>query len=135
MDRNKPILKTAVPHEWMEQLEMLAKQTGCSVSELLRDAIAQYLGICEQPASQTLDQFRTELNTFKVSISQLDEKVNNLSSNSRLLTTLSLKIAVLEEIVAKNTTPAKNTATSSQLLDDDDDCDEPDEILTDFLPR
>lgn len=129
MNRNIPVLKTAVPQEWIKQLETLAKQTGCSVSELLRDAIAQYLKISEQPSSQTLDEFRTELNTFKISISQLTKKVNGLSSNSHLLTTLSMRMAALEG------TSAKNTSTSSQLLDDDDDCDEPDEILTDFLPR
>ncbi|MCU0533000.1 MAG: ribbon-helix-helix domain-containing protein [Hydrococcus sp. Prado102] len=134
MDRNKPVLKTAVPQEWIEQLETLAKQTGCSVSELLRDAIAQYLGIWEQPSSQTLDQLRTELNTFKVSISQLHEKVNDISSKSHLLTTLNLRLTALEGTIAKNAFPPDNASTSSQLLDDDE-CDEPDEILTDFLPR
>jgi DNA repair ATPase RecN len=135
MDRNKLVLKTAVPQEWIKQLETLAKETGCSVSELLRDAIAQYLTISEQPSSQTLDQLRTELNTFKVSISQLTEKVNGISSNSQLLTTLSMRLAALEGIVAKNAFPANNASTPSQLVDDDDDCDEPDEILSDFLPR
>jgi Ribbon-helix-helix protein, copG family len=135
MDRNKLVLKTAVPQEWIKQLETLAKETECSVSELLRDAIAQYLNISEQPSSQTLDQLRTELNSFKLSLSQLTKKVNNISSNSHLLTTLSMRLEALEGIVAKNAFPANNASTPSQLVDDDDDGDEPDEILSDFLPR
>lgn len=135
MDRNKSTLKTAVPQEWIEQLETLAKQNKCSVSELLRDAIAQYLNISERPDLQSLDEFRSELNTFKLYLSQLTEKVNSYSSHSQLLTTLSIRLAALEGAIAPKDFAIDNASTSSNLFDDDDDCDEPDEILTDFIPR
>jgi hypothetical protein len=136
MNRNESFLEVQFPQEWVEQFEMLALQTGRTVSELVREAIAQYLGISEQPSSQRLEQLSAEFKTFQAELAELTQKVNALSGYSHLVTTLSVRLTTLEGMVAQSPPNQSIPSSSFQLIDEDeDDYDEPDEILTDFFPR
>jgi sulfur carrier protein len=72
-------LKISIPQAWMVQYEVLAKQKGIPVTDLLQEALGQYI------------------------------------SSENNLTSVSVHLIVTSE--------------------EDDEEDEPDEILTDFLPR
>jgi hypothetical protein len=162
MERNKPSATAKVPQEWVEQLEKIAKQTGKSVNELVRDAIAQYLGVGEQPSEFTplvnrppnppnlggeqvvnlpkardFEQLSAELATYKTQLTQLNQKVNDLLSYSQLVTTLQIRLTSLEGKIIQNHQDKAIATTSSELINTDEDTydDEPDEILPDFLPR
>lgn len=129
-DRQEIKLETTIPQEWMDRFEDLAKQTGRSLTELIQEALAQYIGadLGARSPSQ-LEQFRSEL-------AFLRQKVTELEPYKERVEMLSVR---LEAIEGKRS-QAENKSTSSQNLpldeaDDDDFDDEPDEILTDFLPR
>lgn len=72
-------IEISIPQAWMVQYEVLAKQKGISVTDLLQEALSQYI------------------------------------SGAKNLTSASVHLTVTSE--------------------DDDEEDEPDEVLTDFLPR
>lgn len=40
----KPMVGARVPHSWKEQIEILCRESGKSESEIVQEAIAQYLG-------------------------------------------------------------------------------------------
>ena len=40
----KPMVGARVPHSWKEQIETLCRESGKSESEIVQEAIAQYLG-------------------------------------------------------------------------------------------
>ncbi len=50
----KPLVATRVPHSWAAQIEELSQETGKSQSEIVREAIAQYLGKTDPEAVATM---------------------------------------------------------------------------------
>ncbi|MDX2242351.1 MAG: hypothetical protein NW224_16830 [Leptolyngbyaceae cyanobacterium bins.302] len=40
----KPMVGARVPHSWKEQIETLGRESGKTESEIVQEAIAQYLG-------------------------------------------------------------------------------------------
>jgi predicted DNA-binding protein len=135
MKKDETILEVNVPQEWSEQFERLAKQSGHSVSELVREALAQYLDNCDR-SSIRLDCLSSDLESLKADLANLVQKVNLLSENSHLVATMSARLTALERIAIASKAPETTISMPSSLDDeDDDDFDEPDEILMDFLPR
>ncbi|OKH24494.1 hypothetical protein NIES593_07410 [Hydrococcus rivularis NIES-593] len=134
-NRDEATLEVNVPQAWIEQFETLANQSGRSASELVREALAHYLGISGQQPATSLDRLSSELKTFKAELAELTQKVNALSEKSYLITTMSARLTTLERAIALGNSTQTATAAPSQLMDTDDDDydDEPDEILTDFL--
>lgn len=45
MSKNqKPLASARIPHEWMEQIKSICEESGKTPSEVMQDAIGQYLG-------------------------------------------------------------------------------------------
>lgn len=138
MDRKKPSAIAKVPQEWVEQLETIAKQTGQSVNDLVREAIAQYLGVEKFSFSTPPDweRLNAELTTYKTQLEELNQKIDDLSTYSQLVTTLQMRLTALEGRVIQNNQDEAIVTSSPELdINEDDYDDEPDEILFDFLPR
>lgn len=148
MKSPKASVKTQIPSAWLEQFEQLAKQTGRSTGELVREALEQYLIankelFLDESSDLTLKGFSQELETLKTELAQLTQQVKQLSSHSQLIATTSTRLTILETLVNNNgNSSVAAIANFSQATnleksqeEDDSDCDEPDEILTDFLPR
>ncbi|MBA2747405.1 MAG: hypothetical protein H0U45_01395 [Tatlockia sp.] len=60
-----PMVGARVPEVWQEQIKAIAHSAGRKEAEIVRDAIAQYLG-------------KTDPSSVKTAISDLQERVNNL---------------------------------------------------------
>jgi predicted transcriptional regulator len=131
------VLSTQVPQTWAKKLEVLAEQTGRSLTELVREAVAQYLGVEEQKYSEVkLEQVEAELVLLK-------QKVAELEPYKAQVATILMRLAVIEQAIAQDREPINISQTFSaatswsanmQALVNDDIDDEPDEILIDFLP-
>lgn len=60
-----PMVGARVPQDWQQQIIALAAASGRKEAEIVRDAIAQYLG-------------QTDPNSVKGAISDLQERVTNV---------------------------------------------------------
>ena len=123
-----------VPQEWLVKLEQLSQKTGRSIEELIREALAQYLGI-EKKISPSQTLVNVPLATIQQDLTTLKQKVNHLEQLFPQVTTLEAKLFSLEKILIPELSTLPNSQTFTQVvpLDDDEQYDEPDEILTDFL--
>lgn len=130
------LLGAKVPQEWLNQFEELAKQTGRSLTELVREALAQYIGVQENLSSGV-----SQLKAFEAELALLKQKVASLESYKHQVTQLTLRLGAIEQVMVQAQTQAITPSTSSfsdSLLIEtgaiDDVDDEPDEVLRDFLP-
>lgn len=135
-EENK-LLGATVPQEWIDKFELLAKHRGRSVSELVRDALAQYIGIDESSSKivSQLAQFQAELKLLK-------QKITEVELYKTQIKELSVRLAVVEQNMGKAQSQLFSSNSSSSeawLIDNEIDedyiDDEPDEVLTDFLHR
>jgi predicted transcriptional regulator len=129
----KITLSTKVPRSWGNKLEELAEQTGRSPTDLLREALAQYLGV-EDQKSADIDR----LGAIEAELAALNQKVAELEPYKTQMVAILTRLVVVERAVANNQHPGNITQTFSvemQAIADDDIDDEPDEILIDFLPN
>ncbi|MGC9526471.1 MAG: ribbon-helix-helix domain-containing protein [Limnospira sp.] len=120
----------AIPQEWAHRLQERSRQTGCPISELLREAVGQYLAT-DIPTSSPSP---VELELLKREVSELRRQLFVLEKTVPAFKLLESRVAMLERRVGwGRVTPGSSTAPA---VDDDDEeiDDEPDEILTDFLP-
>lgn len=123
-------LETIVSLEWAEQLNQLSLETGHSLTELIQEAIGQYLNKTRGFLSnQSID---LEYLNLQKELLNLQKKVESLKPLLNQVAQLEAKIVALEKIVIPELSISPS-ATFSQLLTDENDQDEPDEILTDFL--
>lgn len=60
-----PMVGARVPDDWQQQISAIASSAGRKESQIVREAIAQYLG-------------KTEANSVKGAIASLEDRVNNL---------------------------------------------------------
>jgi hypothetical protein len=124
-------IETIVPQEWANQLNQYSLETGRSVAELVQEAIGQYLKTIPtslNPNSENLEDSRIEQELLI-----LQQKVQSLELLFHQVSKLEAKITSIEKIIIPEV-PITSDSTFAQLLTDDSDEDEPDEILTDFLP-
>lgn len=124
-------IETTVPQEWVNQLNQFSLETGRSVQELVQEAIGQYLKTIStslNPNSQNLEDSRIEQDLLI-----LQQKVQSLELLFYQVSKLEAKITSIEKIIIPEV-PITSDSTFAQLLTNDSDEDEPDEILTDFLP-
>lgn len=61
----QPMLGARCPEEWQQQIQEIATAAGRKEAEVVREAIAQYLG-------------RTDPNSVKGAIASLEDRVANL---------------------------------------------------------
>jgi predicted DNA-binding protein len=126
-------IQTTVPQEWADQLCELSLETGRTVEELVQEALGQYLERIKTafvPASIDLEASNIEV---QKELSILKQKVQSLEQLLNQVAKLEAKIFSLEKIVSPELSISPNS-TFAQLLTNDEDYDEPDEIMTDFLP-
>lgn len=131
------LLGATVPQEWIDRFEKLAKQRGHSVTEVVRDALAKYIGIDANSAKMfsQLEQCQTEIKLLKKKITELELYKTQIKD-------LSIRLSCVEQNIGKIQTQSINTNSKASsetwlikdTIDEDDFDDEPDEILTDFLP-
>ncbi len=69
-NRDEATLEVNVPQAWIEQFETLANQSGHSASELVREALARYLGISGQQPATSLDRLSSELKNLQSGVSR-----------------------------------------------------------------
>ena len=131
---NSVNIAAMVPQEWLVKLEQLSQKTGRSIEELIREALAQYLGI-EKKISPSQTLVNVPLAMIQQDLTTLKQKVNHLEQLFPQVTTLEAKLFSLEKILIPELSTLPNSQTFTQVvpLDDDEQYDEPDEILTDFL--
>jgi predicted DNA-binding protein len=51
-----PVASTRIPHSWDEQIKSIATETGQLPSDIVRDAIAQYLGKTNVDSVQSMSK-------------------------------------------------------------------------------
>lgn len=132
---NSVNIAAMVPQEWLVKLEQLSQETGRSIEELIREALAQYLGI-EKKISPSQTLTNVPLATVQQELTTLKQKVNHLEQLFPQVAKLEAKLFSLEKILIPELSTLPNSQTFTQVvpIDDDQQYDEPDEILTDFLP-
>lgn len=136
-EENK-LLGATVPQEWIEKFEKLAKQKGCSISVLVREALGQYIGI-DSSSVKVISQ----LEQFQKDIKLLQQKIAEVELYKTQIKDLSIRLAVVEQgigkvqsqsMISKPVSSSESWMVNNDMYDDYID-DEPDEVLTDFAPR
>ena len=113
----KSIVSCQIPQDWKAKIEHLAKERKKEPSQIIFEALAQYLGEDVNKNDSRLNALEAEVTTLRASISQLEGIVKELQMRSPLVPTWS-----------------NSAATSVEQWADEDFIEEPDEILIDFLP-
>ncbi len=130
------MLGAKVPSQWREKYEALARDAGISLTEVVRDALAQYIGAHNKSSALV-----SPLELLQSQITTLREQVEELMLYKNQMRELSIRLSVLEQGITKIQTelvPSGTISVSDAVLIDPDEEyfeDEPDEILTDFLPN
>lgn len=123
---NPPYLGARVPQKWISRFETISQQTGRSVDDLVREAIAQYLGVeAELVVAGQIDD-------LKAQISRIAKKVDALYDSKTELRQVSARLTTLERILG--TAALSQPQTPPETAEEEDEFDEPDEVLIDFLP-
>ncbi len=152
-DRTNILLGATIPLEWIERFDTLAKERGRSRTDIILEALAQYLGI---EGNQVV--LKSEVEGIKSQLTALQDRVAKTERYGQQLAVMMSKLQQLERIVVSNDSSKEDSdAAAAQSsspesasvksldkdsfgsldeddLDDEDLYDEPDEILADFLP-
>jgi len=123
-------IETTISPEWAERLNQLSLETGSSLEELVQEAIGQYLEKIK--VSDNSDSVDLQYLNLQKELLTLQKKVQSLEPLLHQVTKLEVKIIGIEKIVMPKLSISPSS-TCAQLLINDNDQDEPDEILTDFL--
>ncbi|MCU0540931.1 MAG: hypothetical protein MUE44_01925 [Oscillatoriaceae cyanobacterium Prado104] len=113
----KSIVSCQIPQDWKAKIEHLAAQRKQESSQIIFEALAQYLGENVNTNDTRLNALEAEVTTLRAAISQLEGIVKELQVRSPVVSIWS-----------------NSAAASVGPLVDEDFIDEPDEILIDFLP-
>jgi hypothetical protein len=104
-------IETHVPRPWLERLRTIAGERGKTLEEITREAIAAYLGI----------------SPVEMEITDLKFQIGELTKLSSQIASLNLRLSLLE---GRSLAPNPPAVSES---DEEEEFDEPDEILQDFL--
>ncbi|MGB3494557.1 MAG: ribbon-helix-helix protein, CopG family [Elainellaceae cyanobacterium] len=52
----RPMVGARVPHSWKEQIQSICRESGKSESEVVQEAIAQYLGVTDASSVVSLSK-------------------------------------------------------------------------------
>lgn len=113
----RSIVSCQIPQDWKAKIEQLAALRKQDPSQILFEALAQYLGEDVNTNDTRLNALETEVTALRASISQLEGTVKELQLRSPLVPTWN-----------------NSTVASVESFADEEFLDEPDEILIDFLP-
>jgi predicted transcriptional regulator len=122
----KAIVSCQIPQDWKVKIEHLATERKKEPSQIIYEALAQYLGQEVNRNESRLNTLEAEITTLRGSISQLELIVKHLQQRSHVVAAGSNS-----STVSVNPSPIQSV---QPFIDDDLMEDEPDEILIDFLP-
>jgi predicted DNA-binding protein len=57
----KPLASARIPQEWSDQIQQIARESGKSASEVVREAIALYLGKVDGESISTMNRRLSKL--------------------------------------------------------------------------
>ena len=121
----KAMVSCQIPQDWKAKIEHLAAERKKEPSQIIYEALAQYLGEDVNSNDSRLNALEAEVTTLRGSISQLELIVKELQQRSHVVSTSSNSSAASVGI---------SPIQSVQPFADEDFIEEPDEILIDFLP-
>lgn len=111
------IVSCQMPQDWQAKIEQLAALRKQEPSQIIYEALAQYLGEDVNRNDSRLNALEAEAIALRASVSQLEITVKELHLRSPLV-------------------PSWNNSAAAPVepLVEEEFLDEPDEILIDFLP-
>jgi phosphate uptake regulator len=121
-------IKLKIPQEWTKKLNKIAEENYRTSEEMIMAIVAEYLNVSYedillQNLSEKVEKIERRLSKIEEKDYNLDKLVNRLTIMEKLMTSLQTRQIVTTAEIPLN----------SELEDDEDIYDEPDEILTDFL--
>ncbi|MGB0562280.1 MAG: hypothetical protein ACPGVO_10800 [Spirulinaceae cyanobacterium] len=122
-------VQVSMPIAWLSQLQQLAQQRDRATSDLLQEAIAQYLGVPLPQREERLHQLEAEMVAIKRQLAGLNRQL----SQGQQPTTVRAEIL---EVSGDRPAAPENWVDNGPNDEPDhyETDDEPDEILYDFLP-
>lgn len=110
-----------IPSPWLDKLESVATIRNQSLSVVVQDAIAQYLGESNLTTNKDVEDLRVQILT-------LQQQFDNLKAHVEVKDKQLLTLATINQIKPQ-LLPHLPTAISDEEVYED----EPDEVLYDFL--
>lgn len=123
-DFNDITLTLTVSQELMQQIQQKSQETGYTISQLLQEAINQYL---------TSDN-SSDIKLMSRQILDIQRQLLTIEKVPQDLTKVEARVAMLERRMGGATMVTKPQVLSTVDDNEEEFYDEPDEILTDFLP-
>lgn len=68
----KPLASARIPHSWDDQIKTIMAETGKSYSEVVKEALAQYLGKTDTDSVQSMGR---RLNTLERQVKRLTQLI------------------------------------------------------------
>jgi hypothetical protein len=130
MSKDKDVtFKITIPTDWSQQLETIAQENNTSKMAIISQAIAQYLVV-------DYDKFylTSKLEKMSAELDNLRQKITQIEPHTHQITILNNRLTILEKTLAAMSGEVVLNQSFAEPLNDEDWEDEPDEILTDFLP-
>ncbi|MBS0016052.1 MAG: ribbon-helix-helix protein, CopG family [Arthrospira sp. SH-MAG29] len=120
---NDITLTVTVSQELMQEIEQKSQENGHSITQLVQEAIREYL---------TLNN-ATDIELLRRQIIELQRQLLTLEKIPKDLTAVETRVATLERRLGSVSVTNQRTSLPTVAADDEEFYDEPDEILTDFL--
>ncbi len=96
----RPLIAAKIPHEWMQQVDLICQQTGQSRSQVLQEAIATYLGQPEVNSVNSVNSVVNPVNPVEERVSALEVELRAVNQQ---LTQLTQAIEELTQILGSKT--------------------------------
>ncbi|MDT9179240.1 MAG: ribbon-helix-helix protein, CopG family [Limnospira sp. PMC 1291.21] len=121
---NDITLTVTVSQELMQEIEQKSQASGHSITQLVQEAIKEYLNLNNA----------TDIELLRRQIIELQRQLLTLEKIPQDLTAVETRVAILERRLGSVSITNQRSSLPTVAADDEDFYDEPDEILTDFLP-
>lgn len=124
---NKTTIELKLPKKWAKKIIELADKNNQLVDELILEILAKYLDI---------DYGKFEGKQIRKEIDILNTKIDQLQERDYQFQKVTTKLNMLEKLIASLQSQVMHSQplNKTPIIHDDIE-DEPDEILTDFLPK
>ncbi|MDT9255849.1 MAG: ribbon-helix-helix protein, CopG family [Limnospira sp. PMC 1254.20] len=120
---NDITLTVTVSQELMQEIEQKSQENGHSITQLVQEAIREYLALNNA----------TDIELLRRQIIELQRQLLTLEKIPQYLTAVETRVAILERRLGSVSITNQRSSLPTVAADDEDFDDEPDEILTDFL--
>ncbi|KDR58458.1 ribbon-helix-helix protein, CopG family [Arthrospira platensis] len=120
---NDITLTVTVSQELMQEIEQKSQENGHSITQLVQEAIREYL----------TPNNATDIELLRRQIIELQRQLLSWEKIPKDLTAVETRVGILERRLGSLSVTNQRISLPSIAEDDEDFYDEPDEILTDFL--